>query len=135
MQPVATDLTPEAMRQVAEFYSRLTVPPAPATPPAADVVLENGRRLAVEGQPDARIPPCLTCHGGEALAAYPRLAGQHAAYMRGRLRLWKNGVISNTETAAIMAPIAQLLNEQQIEAVSTYFASLSASSSGGAQRR
>jgi cytochrome c553 len=134
MQPVASDLTPEGVRRVTEFYSQLAAPPALATRPGTDVMLENGQTLAIEGLPQARIPPCLTCHDAEALAGYPRLAGQHAAYMMRRLRLWKNGVVSNTTTAAIMAPIAQLLNEQQIEAVSNYFASLPATSSGGAQR-
>jgi cytochrome c553 len=133
MQPVATDLTPEAVLRVAEFYSGLAPPLAPTVPPGADVVLESGRRLAVEGLPEARIPPCLTCHGGDALATYPRLAGQHAGYMMGRLQRWKSGEASNTEAAAIMAPIAQLLNEQQIEAVSSYFASLPTAAS--AQRR
>ena len=134
MQPVAADLSSEAVRRVAEFYSRLAAPPARASRPDEEGVFQSGRVLAVEGSPDARIPPCATCHDAEALPGYPRLAGQHAAYMMGRLQRWKQGVVSNTATAAIMAPIAQLLNEQQIQAVSNYFASLPATSSGGAQR-
>ena len=62
MQPVAAGLNSEAVRRVAEFYSRLAEPPAPASRPEEDVAFENGRALAVEGLPDARIPPCVSCH-------------------------------------------------------------------------
>jgi len=42
-----------------------------------------------------------------------------------RLRRWKDGIAPGTETEAIMAPIAQRLNEDQIEGVTAYFSSLS----------
>jgi cytochrome c553 len=118
MQPVASDLTPEAMERLAEFYSRL--PPSRGGPAEA-ARIERGRVLATEGSPDARIPACLSCHGAGALPAYPRLAGQHAAYMTGRLRLWRNGYVAHTDTNGIMAPIARQLSEQQIDDVSAYF--------------
>jgi cytochrome c553 len=131
MQPVAAELTPEAARRLAQFYSRLSAPPGR---PAANGSVENGRSLATNGLSHARIPPCAVCHDADALASYPRLAGQNAPYMAGRLRRWKQGFRSGTATDAIMAPIAQLLSEQQIAEVSAYFATLPATSSGGAQR-
>lgn len=135
MQPIAADMTPGAMQQVAQFYSRLAPPAAQVTRAGGNAtVIAKGRALAAEGLPSARIPPCLTCHGTDALAAYPRLAGQHAGYMTGRLRRWKNGLVSKTETEAIMAPIARLLSEQQIDEVSGYFATLPATSPRGTQR-
>jgi len=78
-----------------------------------------GRKLAVEGMPEAAIPPCMACHGG---GTAPRLAGQHAAYMAGQLRLWKAGYVPQTQGAALMAPVARLLSDDEIEAVSAYFA-------------
>ncbi len=66
--------------------------------------LERGRRLATEGDPANGIPACNACHGRDALASYPRLAGQNAAYMAGQLRLWKAGHHTSTGGAAIMAP-------------------------------
>ena len=134
MQPIAADLTPEAMRQVTDYYSGLTRPRVQATPQADNAAaVESGRVLATHGAPAAEIPPCLSCHGAEALNTYPRLAGQHAAYMQGQLRLWKRGLIPRTETGAIMAPIAQRLSDRQIEDIAAYFAS-DEPSSGTAQR-
>ena len=122
MQPVAADLSVEAINRLADYYSRLR-PPQPAPPPApAAAALARGRALATTGAPEARIPPCAVCHGADAMPAYPRLAGQNAAYMKNRLRLWRSGVAFTTETDAIMAPIARLLDDRQIEDVSLYFA-------------
>jgi cytochrome c553 len=45
--------------------------------------------------------------------------------LAGQLRLWKIGDRSATGGASMMAPIAQRLNDDQIAAVSAYFASLS----------
>ena len=97
MQVIAADLTPAAMRLVASYYSTLKLP---VRPPAPGV--ENGRIIATQGVPEAGIPPCLACHGPQALRTYPRLGGQHAAYIKGQLRLWRNGVMVGSETAAIM---------------------------------
>ncbi|HEY7690489.1 MAG TPA: cytochrome C, partial [Dongiaceae bacterium] len=133
MEPVATDLAADTMRKVAEFYAGLT-PPASTAASAAEPSLAIGRSLAREGLPSGRIPPCLTCHDSEALAQYPRLAGQNAPYMINRLRLWKNGGSPDKGMAEIMGPIARLLSEEQIDAVSAYFASLPAVSSGNRRR-
>jgi cytochrome c553 len=116
------------MQRVATYYAQLK-PPARPSPDAADV--ENGRRIATQGLPDAGIPPCLACHGQASSEKYPRLAGQHAAYMKGQLRLWRSGLMPRSETAAIMAPIARRLDERQIEEVSAYFERLSDPSSDG----
>ena len=68
MQPVAADLTPDAMLRVADYYSGLPMPPTPARPAGIDAAaIENGRALATHGRPADGIPPCLTCHGAEAL--------------------------------------------------------------------
>jgi cytochrome c553 len=119
MQPVASDLAPVSMRRVADFYAGLAPPPALGS--GDGVAGEKGRVLAAEGDPGRRIPPCVTCHGPDALAVYPRLAGQNAAYMAGRLRRWRSGFVATSETDAIMAPIARLLNDEQIDQVSAWF--------------
>jgi cytochrome c553 len=135
MQPIANDLTHEAMRRVADYYSRLPAPPLPQTTPTADpAALERGRMLADGGDASAKIPQCSTCHDARALEIYPRLAGQHPAYMAGRLRRWKSGIVASTDTEAIMAPIARLLSDRQIDDVTSYFASLSGNSVPEAQR-
>ena len=53
-----------------------------------------------------------------------RLASQHEAHMVGQLRLRKAGLGPSTDASAPMTPIAQRLNDDDIRAVSAYFATL-----------
>ena len=119
MQPLAADLRAEDMQQLAAFYAGLKPPEQPPPGNTDAALIEGGRKLALEGLPDAGVPACVGCHGS---ANFPRLAGQHAAYMAGQLRLWKRGHAPTTEGASVMVPIAQQLSDEQIKAVSAYFA-------------
>ena len=119
MQTIAADLAPEAMQRVAAYYSALQTPERKPRSDTAGV--ESGRTIATKGIAEAGIPPCLACHGREALPSYPRLAGQHAVYMKGQLRLRRDGVTFRSGSAAIMAPIARRLSDKQIEEVSAFF--------------
>jgi cytochrome c553 len=122
MQPVAAALPQSAVQGVADFYARLVPPPVLARDAALDII-EKGKVLATQGSAYQQIPACLTCHRSDAVAIFPRLHGQNADYLTGRLQRWKAGNGPNTESEAIMAPIAKLLNDEQIEEVSAYFAS------------
>jgi len=61
MQPLAADLAPEDMRELADYYAGLPHPQMPSTSADAAVV-ERGRKLVVEGVPSANVPPCATFH-------------------------------------------------------------------------
>jgi cytochrome c553 len=122
MQPVAAPLDEKSIRELAAYYAQL--PSLPAEPKDG-AQIEAGRSIALRGAPRDGVPACVSCHGADALPAYPRLAGQHAAYMINRLTLWKRGVRSATGVDAIMAPIARRLSGEDIAAVSAYFASAS----------
>ena len=106
-----------------------------ASLPDANAAIDRGRRLAEQGDPAAKVPACAGCHDAQALPAYPRLAGQNAAYMVNRLRLWKGGLTSGTDTETIMAPISRALRDQQIDDVSAYFTSTTAASPAAAPAR
>ena len=122
MQPLAADLREEDMRQLAAYYAGL--PPPREQPTDSDQAsIELGRKLALEGAPEHGIPACAACHGNPG-ATYPLLAGQHATYMAGQLRLRRMGHGPSTAGAAIMAPIAAQLTDEQIDAVAVYFATL-----------
>jgi cytochrome c553 len=122
MQPLAADLREEDMHELAEYYSGLAMPQITEHADSTDgASVERGRKLAIEGLPNAGVPSCATCHNGAA--SYPHLGGQHAAYMARQLRLRKAGLGPSTEAAAIMAPIAQRLSDEDIDAVSNYFGS------------
>lgn len=126
MQPVASARGREQFEGVARYYANLQ-PPVPRSLPISDAaMIERGRVLAERGDAGSKIPACMDCHGAAALNIYPRLAGQNFPYMRNRLRLWKNGHAADTESDAIMRPIASALSERQIDDVAAYFGSLRA---------
>lgn len=125
MQPVVAGLDDRQMRELAGFYAGFTPVAQPrAALPAGTRQLELGSRIATEGVPDQGIPACGGCHGPEATDRYPRLAGQHGAYIAGQLRLWKAGGRAKGELAAIMRPIAQRLTDEQIAAVAGFYNNL-----------
>jgi cytochrome c553 len=133
MQPLAADLDANDIRRLAQFYSGLAL--VPKEPAATDSALvERGRRLATQGDPANGIPDCGACHGRDALAAYPRLAGQNAAYMAGQLHLWRAGHNTASAGAAIMAPIARRLSDDDVRAVTAYFASVAPDAAGATKR-
>jgi quinohemoprotein ethanol dehydrogenase len=89
------------------------------------------------GQPDANrgavvatqgtttgAPACAQCHafsgGSDGSGAFPRIAGQSAAYLSQQLRQYTAGVRAN----AIMSPIARALSPENIEDVAAYYAGL-----------
>ena len=70
------------------------------------------------------VTACLPCHGGGAAGApgaptFPKLDGQHAAYLDKQLREYKSG----KRKSAIMAPLIAALKKQQIAAMAAHFAS------------
>lgn len=121
MQAAAGPLDDESIRRIAAYYAALPRARRATAPPAE---IERGRRIAEHGIPADGIPPCLTCHGGRARENFPRLAGQHAAYMVGQLELWRQGLRRDTAPGQIMAPIAQRLTPEQTRSVAAYLESL-----------
>jgi cytochrome c553 len=119
MQPLAADLRPEDMRELADYYAG---PPHLQSKNSDAALVERGRKLAVEGRSDAGVLPCAACHNNTG--SLPRLAGQHAAYMSGQLRLWKAGIGPSTEGGTTMMAIAQKLSDEDIKAVTSYFEAL-----------
>jgi cytochrome c553 len=128
MQPIAAALDDAALADLAQYYAQLPAArggAGVASPSAYEI--ERGRRIASEGVPQKGVPPCLACHGGKSAATFPRLDGQHAAYIAGQLRLWRRGLRGRTVHGAIMAAIARRLSDEQVEDVAAYFASVAAS--------
>lgn len=138
MQPVAATLTDPEMRILAEYYaSIMDAPAAPAQNAEAEVV-QLGRRIALEGVPEKNVAACASCHGprpGSRPPLYPSLAGQHAAYIAGQLRIFIKGARTNTSFAEIMTravgtlvdgKLTITLSDAQIRAVSVYYSQLPA---------
>ena len=87
------------------------------------LVLGNSPRLWAQGTGSLTVTACLPCHaagaGTQAAPTFPKLDGQHAAYLEKQLREYKTG----KRTSDIMAPIFGALKKQQIPGMAAHFAS------------
>jgi cytochrome c553 len=127
MEPLAASLGADEMQTIADYYSRLS--PSASSRPSAEAAgdFERGRAIATTGVPEKLVPACVTCHGPTAQRRnpnYPLLAGQHAAYIRLQLSLFKGDRRGGTSYRNIMRKVAIQLTEEQMRDVAAYFASL-----------
>ncbi|MGB5736730.1 MAG: c-type cytochrome, partial [Thiohalocapsa sp.] len=85
-------------------------------------------RLVTEGDAMRGIDPCANCHhangGGSEEVGAPRLAAMGATYLTEQIYNFKNG----NRRHPIMAPWAELLTDEEITALSAYFAGMPAAS-------
>ena len=88
--------------------------------------LAAGPARAGGGDPDlgrAKSTTCHACHGADGLAIapnYPKLAGQHEAYLVYALRQYRSGERKN----AIMAGFATGLSDEDIADLAAFYAGL-----------
>lgn len=91
--------------------------PADAKPAAGKL---DGAKLYTE-------KTCVACHGKDAktpiMPDYPRLAGQGAAYTLKQMHDIKSGARANGNAAA-MKGIMHLVNDEEMQALSEYLATL-----------
>lgn len=126
MTPIAKALTDQQMRDVSAYYAAqksVEYPPPPRVDPH---LLQHGAALAAVGNAERRVQGCINCHGpdgGGLPPTYPYLAGQYAAYLEAQLRAWKTGERKG-DGFGIMENIAKRLTDEEIRAVSQYYAAI-----------
>jgi cytochrome c553 len=131
MQPVAAALSDDQIRRLAAHYAQAaasTVVEAGQTE-AEQELLDRGLEIAAIGAPERQIPACSACHGleqGPANRLFPSITGQYADYTRLQLGLWKGGKRGGSGYSDIMAAIVANMNEDDMDAVALYYASLPA---------
>ncbi len=110
MNAMAAGLADEDISNLAAFFAAQTLTASNSTDAA----------LAKQGKEKAAM--CLGCHGAKAegRGQFPRLAGQKASYLEKQLQAFKAG----KRSGGPMNAIAKGLSEQDITALSHYFASL-----------
>ncbi|HUX74287.1 MAG TPA: c-type cytochrome [Steroidobacteraceae bacterium] len=119
MWGMASQLSAETIAELAHYFS--SQPPPPAQPGDAKLIAE-GREIFTKGISSEGVPPCASCHGPNAAGRgmFPRLAGQHAPYLIKQLLV----IQSALRSAPVMHGIIKDLNREQMQAVTTYLASL-----------
>jgi cytochrome c553 len=126
MGPIAQTLTPQQMEDVAAYYASIKDALYPAEPQADVQVRQVGGAIAAVGIPSQGVPACDGCHGPNGVGQapiYPYLGGQFASYLQHQLMLWKQGR-RDGDPMNVMELIAKAMTEEQIKAVSLYYASV-----------
>ena len=70
---------------------------------------------------------CIACHGKDGkktlTPAYPKVAGQNAAYIEAQMKDIKNGVRTNGSSAA-MKGVMHLVSDEEIKELALYLSKL-----------
>jgi cytochrome c553 len=125
MKPFADMLSEQDMLDVAAYFAAQT-----PTPKGADPTLVGlGQQIYRGGVQERGIAACIACHGpqgdGNPLAAYPRVGGQHAAYVTKQLRAYAAGERrSDVDLNQMMRNVAGELFEDEIRALASYLQGL-----------
>lgn len=134
-RPIATMVglldtkTDQELADMAAYYADQSMSGSQADPEK----LALGERIYRAGYAETGVAACMACHGptghGNALAGFPRLAGQHADYTKSQLIMYRKGFEdpsgrTNDGDTMVMRANARGLSDMQIDAVSSYIAGL-----------
>jgi cytochrome c553 len=117
MWGLSRKLTDAQIDGIATYFHDATPRPNPAgSGPNAEV----GKAIFEQGLPDQHVPACASCHGGNGQGhdQFPRLAGQHADYVRKQLLVFQR--TDERPEGAVMKVVAHELAPAQIAAVADY---------------
>jgi len=124
MVTFANMLDDQQIADVAAYYSQLPATPGQGGDNADEALLARGEQLAERGDWNAYIVSCKSCHGpgGQGVGeTFPGIAGQHAGYISAQLNAWKSDTRSN-DPQNLMGAIAKRMSEEDIQAVSAWYA-------------
>lgn len=114
------DLSDRDLKDLAVYFSQQSMQPSAA----GEQFVDRGAQVYRAGDPEEGIPACAGCHGpaglGNAAAAYPRIGGQHAAYVAAQLEAYREGARTGYPAAEIMVGVSENLSDADIEAVASY---------------
>jgi len=122
MTPIVASISREDITPLALYFAAQK--PSPGQPGDARLA-EQGRRLFVDGNPDAGVPACMGCHleDGSGNPRYPRLAGQHREYVLEQMRQFREGARTN-DRGRVMRTLASRMTEAEMKAVAEYIAGM-----------
>ena len=124
------EFLPDAyLRAMADFLASQHPPlPPPVTPIVSKELLDLGRTLVTQGDPNRGIPACSGCHNPSLTGmepAIPGLLGLQPSYISAQLGAWRYG----TRTAPApdcMQMVAARLTETDVTAVAAWLSALPA---------
>jgi cytochrome c553 len=116
-------LNEQDMQDIGAYFSKQTG----AQGAAREALAESGAKLYRGGDKKKGIAACIACHGptgaGNPAAKFPKLSGQHAAYVEKAMMDFRSGARSN-DMNKMMQNIAEKMSDKEISAVASYISGL-----------
>ncbi len=114
MWGMASQLNDAAIDALAHYYANQK----PTVPQIGGTLAEQGAAIFKNGVEAQNIPACQSCHGehAEGAGVIPRLAGQHADYLRKQLEAFR----SSLRESDVMHVESKDMTDSQIEALVSY---------------
>lgn len=123
MMGQVASLSEEDIADLAAFYAAKDSPKG-ETP---EGIIAKGEDLFRRGNPDSNMPSCAGCHGprgnGMGLAAFPDISGQHAAYTKSQLEMFRSGERAN-DPNEMMQGVTEKMTDEEIELLSKFLSGL-----------
>ncbi|KAF1070098.1 MAG: Cytochrome c4 [Pseudomonas citronellolis] len=124
MTGLLTNLSDQDLEDIAAYFSSQKMGIGMADPK----IVGQGEALFRGGKLAEGMPSCIGCHApngvGNEPAAFPRLGGQHSAYVAKQLTNFREGDRTNDGDSMIMRSIAAKLSNKDIAAISSYIEGL-----------
>ena len=116
MWGMAAQLDDQLIADLAKYFA--AQPPTP--PQSGGALAAEGQKVFESGAPADGVPPCQACHGahGEGNGVVPRIAGQHADYLKKQLEAFRSTLREN----AVMHANTANMTDREIEAVVSFLA-------------
>ena len=127
MAQAVTEVEARNLPAIVAYFGALPAQPGAPTPDLSAELVAQGRDLAMAATNDPKVPACAACHGPSEqrrTPGGPELAGQNLPYLAEQLRLWREGKRGGGPRAHLMVAAAQDLEDEDIDALAAYYASL-----------
>ncbi len=122
MAGMVSGLSEQDMKDLDAYYSSQEITVESVSEEQVEA-LADAKAIYTGGVAEFSVPACMGCHGPSGSGVppnFPKLGGQHAAYIESQLQAFKSGARSNP----IMNPIAFPLSDEQIKQLAQYISAL-----------
>jgi cytochrome c553 len=121
MQALAASLSEADIANLAAYYASQPLAPGQVTQPK---LLQSGKAVYFNGNPDNGLPSCDSCHGenGRGDGDIPSIAAQNVDYLHEELRRYATG--QRPHGKRVMRTVAQRITPEEAEALAQFIASL-----------
>ena len=119
MTPMVAPLNDQDVENLAAYFASQAQTAGTAAPDQVTM----GERIYRAGNANSGVAACMACHGpdgmGNPSALFPRISGQHAAYLEQSLKDFRSGIRDN-DAGGMMRGVAAKMTDAEITAVAQY---------------